>query len=292
MLMAISWLTSSKMHRTESHTYPTSERFRVRPMLEELEPREVPDATPVSNPLNALLGSNPGLVPINFNYISNQGGALSAVGQMGANAVSVPLTLTAAQSATDPSAEILSLHLSPIHLDVLGLNVQTSDICLNITAQQGSGDLLGNLLYGLAHALDPNGGGQSASQALSSQGPVQNLLDSLVLATLLNGGVNDATAASSLSNTSNATGLPPGATDLVHLSVGPVNLNLLGLNVALNNCANPQGPVVVDVYTVPGSGELLGNLLTDVANALNPNQNNLQAEHLLGNAVNTILTAV
>ncbi len=171
---------------------------------------------------------------------------------------------------------------------MLGLNVQTSNICLDITAQQGSGNLLGNLVYDVAHALDTNG--QNVGGALSGLSPVQNLLFDLELSSLLTGGLNAATSPSAIGNTANATNLPPGATDLVHLSLGPVNLNLLGLNVALDNCAN--GPVVVDAYAQSGSGELLGNLLSGVANAFNPNGNNMGVEHALGNVVNTVLTAV
>ena len=42
--------------------------------------------------------------------------------------------------------EILDLDLNPINLDLLGLQVQTSNICLNLTSVRGPGNLLGNLL--------------------------------------------------------------------------------------------------------------------------------------------------
>jgi len=42
--------------------------------------------------------------------------------------------------------EVLELPLGPINLDLLGALVQTSPICLNITATRGPGKLLGNLL--------------------------------------------------------------------------------------------------------------------------------------------------
>jgi len=67
----------------------------------------------------------------------------------------------------------------------------------------------------------------------------------------------------SLTSTPGATA---GATPILHLSLGPVNLNLLGLNVKLDNCNN--GPVTVDITADPNGG-LLGALLTDVANLLN-----------------------
>ena len=62
---------------------------------------------------------------------------------------------------------------------------------------------------------------------------------------------------------------PAGARDaavvscsILHLVLGPLNLNLLGLHVHLNQ-------VVLDITAVPGVGSLLGNLLCSVANLLN-----------------------
>jgi hypothetical protein len=52
------------------------------------------------------------------------------------------------------------------------------------------------------------------------------------------------------------------ACPILHLVLGPLNLNLLGLNVSLNQ-------VVLDITAVHGAGNLLGNLLCSVANLLN-----------------------
>jgi hypothetical protein len=60
----------------------------------------------------------------------------------------------------DPSGTcpILSLTLGPLHLDLLGLVVDIPNpINLNIVAQSGPGNLLGNLLCGVTNLL--NGGG-------------------------------------------------------------------------------------------------------------------------------------
>jgi len=180
----------------------------------------------------------------------------------------------------------LDLHINPIHLNLLGLNVQTSSICLDITAQSGPGNLLGNLLNGLGGLLGSNSGGLTSF--LSN--PVNNLLTSLTTTALLDGALNNLTAISSLGALSAATNdnvLPPGANDILHLSLGPVNLNLLGLDVNLDNCHN--GPAVVDVYTQPGGG-LLGNLLGSVSNLLNPSGNNLGAEQLLGSVIGGVFS--
>ena len=48
---------------------------------------------------------------------------------------------------------------------------------------------------------------------------------------------------------------------VLNLSLGPVRLNLLGLNVKLDNCAN--GPVTVRITATPGGG-LLGDLLSGI----------------------------
>ena len=50
---------------------------------------------------------------------------------------------------------------------------------------------------------------------------------------------------------------------ILHLDLGPLNLDVLGLVVDLNE-------VVLDITAVGGAGNLLGNLLCAVANLLNP----------------------
>lgn len=54
----------------------------------------------------------------------------------------------------------------------------------------------------------------------------------------------------------------PAACNVLNLVLGPLNLNLLGLVVTLNQ-------VHLNITAVPGAGALLGNLLCDVANLLN-----------------------
>jgi hypothetical protein len=52
-----------------------------------------------------------------------------------------------------------------------------------------------------------------------------------------------------------------GTCQILHLTLGPLDLNLLGLQVHLNQ-------VVLDITAVPGAGNLLGNLLCAVAGLL------------------------
>ena len=67
--------------------------------------------------------------------------------------------------------------------------------------------------------------------------------------------------------TQNFTGIPVTAIDpscsILTLTLGPLNLNLLGLVVTLNQ-------VHLTISAIPGAGNLLGNLLCDIANLLNP----------------------
>ncbi|MEN3340219.1 MAG: hypothetical protein V7647_3895 [Acidobacteriota bacterium] len=50
--------------------------------------------------------------------------------------------------------------------------------------------------------------------------------------------------------------------EILHLVLGPLDLNLLGLTVHLDQ-------VVLDITAVPGAGNLLGNLLCAIAGLLN-----------------------
>src|SRR5947209_2346694 len=131
-----------------------------RPSLEGLEDRVVP-AAPALNPgLFAPLvhQAQNSIVPITITGITNQAGQLVAQGLIGINPFSAPITLSTtpgtAAGAAAPATPILNLHIDPIHLSLLGLNVDTSAICVDISAQPGPGNLLGNLLSNVAHLLD------------------------------------------------------------------------------------------------------------------------------------------
>jgi hypothetical protein len=72
----------------------------------------------------------------------------AAVGTVSNVPVQIPVT------AATGSCSILSLTLGPLHLNLLGLAVDLNQVNLNITAQSGSGNLLGNLLCAVSHLLD------------------------------------------------------------------------------------------------------------------------------------------
>jgi hypothetical protein len=71
---------------------------------------------------------------------------------------SVARTVTMPAAIGETTCEILHLDLGPLALDVLGLQIDLSRIVLDITAQAGAGNLLGNLLCAVVNLLnDPTG---------------------------------------------------------------------------------------------------------------------------------------
>ena len=93
---------------------------------------------------------------------ASQGGQLVAIGDLTgtltdslgnvtgvtANNIAIPVT------GTSGSCQILDLTLGPLDLNLLGLMVHLDQVHLTITAQSGPGNLLGNLLCGIAGLLD------------------------------------------------------------------------------------------------------------------------------------------
>jgi len=104
-------------------------------------------------------------------FAVNQAGQLVANGTFtgtftNAAGVVTPLTDAVVSSVVSPaqatgSCQILDLVLGPLHLDLLGLVVDLNQVHLTITAQQGPGNLLGNLLCAVAHLLDGPGAGNA-----------------------------------------------------------------------------------------------------------------------------------
>jgi hypothetical protein len=192
-----------------------------------------------------------------------QNGQLIAQGLLGNTPFTAPLTLATEPNQAMPDCPILDLTLGPIHLDVLGLVVDTSQICLNITADPGAGNLLGNLLCGVAGLLDQ---GTSLGDILGGLSATQLTQLTSGLTSLLNGALQNILAPANITQVGGQQA--NGVCDILNLSLGPVNLNLLGLEVDLDNCAN--GPVTVDITAEEGPGNLLGNLLCGITGALDP----------------------
>jgi hypothetical protein len=94
-----------------------------------------------------------------------------------AGASTVALNNVAAPvAAATGSCSILSLTLGPLDLNVLGLDVNIPNpVVVNIVAQQGPGNLLGNLLCQVAGLL--NNGGLLGGSGL---GQITGLLNSIL----------------------------------------------------------------------------------------------------------------
>jgi hypothetical protein len=82
-----------------------------------------------------------------------------ALGNTLGTVTNLPITLPVGGAAASGTCSILDLTLGPLHLNVLGLVVDLNQVHLTITGQTGNGQLLGNLLCGLANALNGGGGG-------------------------------------------------------------------------------------------------------------------------------------
>lgn len=76
-------------------------------------------------------------------------------------------TTVEAGAAQLGSCDILSLVLGPLHLDLLGLQIDLNQVVLEITAQTGAGNLLGNLLCAITGLLDAGSLGQQVVNLLN-----------------------------------------------------------------------------------------------------------------------------
>jgi hypothetical protein len=238
-----------------------------RPCLEGFEDRVVP-AAPVLNAAQvapAALLNNIAITGVqltNFQIVDN---VLHATGTVTGTLAGLPFTTTISDFALqlvpdDPSTtqvecSVLHLHLDPIHLRLLGLHVDTSPICLDITAIQGGG-ILGDLLCGLA------GGGVGGLGIPTI--PTGTQLTDLVggLTDVLNGVLNNTAAKPAQGDDTVCTG----KCEVLDLTLGPLDLTLLGLRVQLNDCADPAGPVEVCISATRSEG-ILGSLLCGLSHS-------------------------
>ena len=92
------------------------------------------------------------------------------VGTVTNQVVNIPL------ASVSGSCTILTLTLGPLDLNLLGLMVHLNQVVLNITAQPGPGNLLGNLLCSIAGLLN---GGNLSNLLTQLVGLLNQLLASL-----------------------------------------------------------------------------------------------------------------
>jgi hypothetical protein len=147
---------------------------------------------------------------------------------------------------------ILDLTLGPLDLNLLGLLVHLDETHLVITADSNGG-LLGSLLCGL-----------SGSSPLGVQ--AAKLTRAATRSGLATKGVSLAAPiyqASAGGSSPVATLRPMVICNILSLTLGPLDLNLLGLRVRLHG-ARPRDPVRL-VITADSEGGILGSLLCGIA---------------------------
>jgi hypothetical protein len=141
-----------------------------------LIPATAPAATSLSLPIGGqtdLGGTFSGTFTLQKFALQN--GQVVAVGQISGilrdsvgtattvfKTTSLPVSLSSGGGTTTAvsapvSCDILHLELGPLDLDLLGLVVHLNKVVLDISAQPGSGNLLGNLLCAIAGLLDSPG---------------------------------------------------------------------------------------------------------------------------------------
>jgi hypothetical protein len=166
---------------------------------------------------------------------------------------------------------VLALTVPALDLDLLGLVLTTDPITVNATAQEGDGLLLGNLLNTVLNTL-----GATPEELTRLNANLNGVLAKVI-------GVLNASSLTlppdvldTLTPALQTLALPdlitaePGATaTILDLSVvspdgmsPPVDLDLMGVNVTTSN-------IDLELSAHTGEGQILGNLLYNVANLLN-----------------------
>jgi hypothetical protein len=141
-------------------------------------PRTVAAAAPSLSQIpvaGSVVGGGTFTGTFNLTRFATQNGALVAVGTLSGTLTtaagqitSIVQTISIPVTAATGTCQILHLELGPLSLTLLGLNVDLSRIVLDITADAGPGNLLGNLLCSVANLLnDPTGLARLLNQILA-----------------------------------------------------------------------------------------------------------------------------
>ena len=143
---------------------------------------------------------------------------------------------------------------------LLGLSAGTLAASGVTFAQQGNGGgPVGTNLRALV--LNP-AGSVIGSFDIKRFAAIGGQLQAIGTATITDGARTVVTALA-LPVTSITTTPDPPSCPILHLAIGAINVNLLGLTITIS-------PITIDIVAVPGPGNLLGNLLCAIANLLPP----------------------
>ena len=166
-------------------------------------------------------------------------GTLKSGSDVKKDSAPVRFRVTAAQNGR--RCNILTLNLQKLHLDLLGARVDTSAINLELYAKRGR--ILGNLFCAVTHARIRLPRAAAAMNHTLNHRPLRVM---------------------SAHMKAQAAQTPPPATcQVLDVILGPLHLDLLGLNVDLYG-RTKSDPVEVTITAVPGEG-LLGDVLCSLA---------------------------
>jgi hypothetical protein len=155
------------------------------------------------------------------------------------------IRLAVSQRRAGRRCDVLTLNLQQLFLELLGARVETSAINLELYARRGA--ILGNLFCALSRARISF---PRAAAALNRK------LDGRPLRVMA---VQTDVPAQAADH--------QGTCQVLKLILGPLHLDLLGLNVDLYG-RNKRSPVIVTIAALPGHG-LLGDVLCAVAGGAN-----------------------
>jgi hypothetical protein len=155
---------------------------------------------------------------------------------------SAPVKFRVAAKRRGRRCDVITLRLAPLDLELLGVQVKTSHIKLDVYSRKGR--VLGDLFCALAHAKVTF---PRVARALNSR------LDGRSLRVL----------AASTSLPARAAQAQPQSCQVLKLVLGPLHLDLLGLVVDLYGKTH-RDPVIVRINAQPDKG-LLGQLLCGLA---------------------------
>jgi hypothetical protein len=131
-----------------------------------------PTRSPVTRAVTGTtdVGSLPVTGTFEFQRFAKSAGGIVAIGTFtgtvgavtGSQTIAWPVDLAATGAtqsglAAAAACDILNLVLGPLDLNLLGLEVHLNQVVLDIVAQPGAGNLLGNLLCAVAGLLDGPG---------------------------------------------------------------------------------------------------------------------------------------
>jgi hypothetical protein len=187
----------------------------------------------------------------NVANLVNPGGTASLIDlltQLGGGATSNLGAVTVALSPTAANATpVLTLTVPPIDIDLLGVEVKTTaPIVVTVSALEGDGLLLGNVLTAVSSLLNTDGISSALNNVLDTVVGILNNLDLLVEG--IGSGIFDSA--------------PTSVTPIADLLVAPVRLDLLGALVETS-----QIHLTITAYA--GEGLVLGNVLTALSDLFN-----------------------